>query len=34
VVEVIVCGSYPAGRHDLFTDLDIIVVMESELNFM
>jgi predicted nucleotidyltransferase len=30
VEKVILFGSYAAGRRDLFTDLDLIVVMESE----
>ena len=34
VEKVILFGSYAAGRRDLFTDLDVIVVMESELDFM
>jgi predicted nucleotidyltransferase len=31
---VILFGSYNAGRRDLFTDLDILVVMESPLDFI
>jgi predicted nucleotidyltransferase len=31
---VVLFGSYAAGRRDLFTDLDILVVMESPLDFI
>lgn len=34
VHKVILFGSYAAGRRDLFTDLDIIVVMDSALDFV
>ena len=34
VEKVILFGSYAAGRRDLFTDLDIIVVMDTELDFV
>jgi len=34
VQQVILFGSYAAGRRDLFTDLDIIVVMDSPLGFV
>jgi len=34
VQQVILFGSYAAGRRDLFTDLDILVVMESDLDFV
>ncbi len=30
VEKVILFGSYAAGRRDLFTDLDLIVIMQSE----
>jgi uncharacterized protein len=30
VEKVVLFGSYTAGRRDLFTDLDIIVIMQSE----
>ena len=30
VEKVILFGSYAAGRRDLFTDLDILVVMETD----
>lgn len=30
VEKLILFGSYAAGRQDLFTDLDLIVVMETE----
>ncbi len=33
VQRVILFGSYLAGRRDLFTDLDVIVVMDSEQDF-
>ena len=32
VARVILLGSYAAGRRDLFTDLDLLVVMRSPLN--
>lgn len=34
VQKVILFGSYAAGRRDLFTDLDILVVMDSPLDFV
>jgi predicted nucleotidyltransferase len=34
VEKVILFGSYAAGRRDLFTDLDLLVVMDSELDFV
>jgi len=34
VQQVILFGSYAAGRRDLFTDLDIIVVMDSPHGFV
>jgi predicted nucleotidyltransferase len=34
VHRVILFGSYAAGRRDLFTDLDILVVMDSQLDFV
>ena len=34
VHKVILFGSYAAGRRDLFTDLDVLVVIESELDFV
>ena len=33
VERAILFGSYAAGRRDLFTDLDILIVMESPLDF-
>jgi predicted nucleotidyltransferase len=33
VEKVILFGSYAAGRRDLFTDLDILVVMDTQENF-
>ena len=33
VQRVILFGSYAAGRRDLFTDLDILVVMESNVDY-
>ncbi|MBN1888386.1 MAG: nucleotidyltransferase domain-containing protein [Thermoflexales bacterium] len=32
--KVILFGSYAAGRRDLFTDLDVLVVMHSPLDFV
>ena len=32
--KVILFGSYAAGRRDLFTDLDLLVVMESQQDFL
>lgn len=34
VERAILFGSYAAGRRDLFTDLDILIVMESPLDFV
>jgi predicted nucleotidyltransferase len=34
VEKVILFGSYAAGRRDLFTDLDLLVVIDSELDFV
>lgn len=34
VQRVIVFGSYAEGRRDLFTDLDLLVVMDSSLDFV
>jgi predicted nucleotidyltransferase len=34
VHKIILFGSYAEGRRDLFTDLDIVVVMDSELDFV
>lgn len=34
VRKVILFGSYAQGRRDLFTDLDLLVIMESELDFV
>jgi predicted nucleotidyltransferase len=34
VERVILFGSYAAGRHDLFADLDLLVVMSSEQDFV
>ncbi len=34
VERVILFGSYATGRRDLFTDLDLLVVMRSSLNFV
>jgi predicted nucleotidyltransferase len=34
VERVILFGSYAAGRRDLFTDLDLLVVMNSEQDFL
>ena len=30
VIQAILFGSYAAGRRDLFTDIDLIVIMESD----
>lgn len=32
--RVILFGSYAAGRRDLFTDLDLLVVMDTSLDFV
>jgi predicted nucleotidyltransferase len=34
VERVILFGSYAAGQRDLFTDLDLLVVMSSEQDFV
>lgn len=34
VEKVVLFGSYTAGRRDLFTDLDIIVIMQSDQTFI
>jgi len=34
VEKVILFGSYAAGRRDLFTDLDILVVMDTQEDFV
>lgn len=34
VHQVILFGSYAAGRRDLLTDLDLLVVMETSLDFV
>ena len=34
VQKVILIGSFAAGRCDLFTDLDLVVVMDSPLDFV
>lgn len=34
VEKVILFGSYAAGRRDLFTDLDLLVVMDSKQSFV
>jgi len=34
VQQVILIGSFAAGRRDLFTDLDLVVVMDSPLDFV
>ena len=34
VEKVILFGSYAAGRRDLFTDLDVLVVMDTEQEFL
>lgn len=34
VSKVVLFGSYAAGRQDLLTDLDLIVVMDSQLDFV
>jgi predicted nucleotidyltransferase len=33
VQRVLLFGSYAAGRRDLFTDLDLLVIMDSPLDF-
>ena len=34
IERIILFGSYASGRRDLFTDLDLIVVMVSEIDFI
>ncbi|MBO9312053.1 MAG: nucleotidyltransferase domain-containing protein [Chloroflexus sp.] len=34
VHQIILFGSYAAGRRDLFTDLDILVIMDTSLDFV
>ena len=34
VHKVVLFGSYAAGRRDLFTDLDFLVVMDSDADFV
>lgn len=34
VERAILFGSYAEGRRDLFTDLDILIIMESSLDFV
>ena len=34
VCRVVLFGSYARGRRDLFTDLDLLVVMDSPLDFV
>ena len=34
VQKVVLFGSYAAGRRDLLTDLDMLVVMDSDLDFV
>jgi len=34
ILKVILIGSYATGKRDLFTDLDLIVVMDTELGFV
>ena len=34
VEKVILFGSYAAGRRDLFADLDILVVMDTQEDFV
>lgn len=34
VQQVILFGSYAAGRRDLFTDLDLLVIMDSDADFV
>ena len=34
VERAILFGSYAAGRRDLFTDLDLLIVMDSPLDFV
>ena len=34
VRKVVLFGSFAAGRRDLFTDVDLLVVMDTELDFV
>jgi len=34
ILKVVLFGSYAAGRRDLFTDLDLIVVMDTSQDFI
>jgi predicted nucleotidyltransferase len=34
IQKVILFGSYATGRRDLFTDLDLLVIMDSSLDFV
>lgn len=34
VHRIILFGSYATGRADLFTDLDLLVIMDSDLDFI
>ena len=34
VQKVILFGSFARGRRDLFTDLDLLVIMDSSLSFV
>ena len=34
VCRIVLFGSYAAGRRDLLTDLDLLVVMDSSLDFV
>jgi len=34
VIRVILFGSYADGRRDLFTDLDILVIMDTEKSYL
>lgn len=34
VEKVILFGSYLSGRRDLFTDLDLLIVMDSKLDYI
>ena len=34
ISKVILIGSYAAGRKDLFTDLDLIVIMDTDQDFV
>ena len=34
VHRILLFGSYARGRRDLFTDLDLIVIMDSSLDFL